>query len=208
MNSENNSCPICFCDIVNKIDIECNHPICLFCFLKSKKEKYYNCCICRKKIDLNNNEIKKESKEPEIANISDIVFELSEYKYRNENKNIKMIFKFEILNGVAKEYYYKKMLKDNINLSDIKEYYDILKVNYDSEIKILFDLDKHIKKNLIIFINGFLSNKITYNQEYYARINKNETIIDIDILLKIDFSFKRENEDGKEIFTYNLHLIY
>jgi len=95
---------------------------------------------------LNNNEIIKAQ---ENVTVNDIIFHMSNCKYRNENKHIKMIFLYEFFKELSKEYYYKKMLHDNFKISYIKEYYDILQVKYHNKLKIIFDLNKSLKKKFV-----------------------------------------------------------
>jgi len=53
---------------------------------------------------LNNNELVKEQ---ENITANDVIFHIANYKYRNENKHIKMIFSYEFFKELLKEYYYK-----------------------------------------------------------------------------------------------------
>jgi len=44
-------CDICYEEMKNKVSLECNHELCLKCFMKMIEEKEFKCHMCRKKYE-------------------------------------------------------------------------------------------------------------------------------------------------------------
>lgn len=59
---------------------------------------------------------------------------------------------------------------DHIKISAIRVYYYILKVKYENELKILFDLDKSIKKNIAIYIRKFTRPDTVIKKLYFIKL--------------------------------------